>query len=319
MSKIYTYREITYELRDTQGFYYCLVYAEGESTALFQTKFFASADNATSAAISFIDDYNSFRKTKEEKRRIRRSKPNEGKSKPLISESKHEIGKPPISKPKVEEIKPERTKPLEDESRSSSAPVEKDWTFGSRSVEMGQAIKRLWPHESESKPQHSSIAIPNRKVAILLLIIIIGVVFVVTTIIVDRNSGFFQSILGRGQVRSTTTPTVSPESGFSLPAPRATIALPEFSPSPTYTPTAIMTATATVTVTITPTLTTFPTQPSKIPTNTPRPTNPPIPTSTFTPTPTMTITPTYTPTATPAPPTLGPPPSPQATPPTQGA
>ena len=321
MNKIFTYREITYELRDTQGFYFCLVYAEGESTALFQTKFFASAESARSAAINFIDDYSSFRKTMEEKSRIRRSKPKEEKSKPLNSEPVDEISKPPILKPKPEEIRPARTKPLEDEGRSSRSSVEKGLTFGSRSVDKGQAIKRLWPHESGTKPQHSSIATPNTRNGILLLIVITGVVLVATTIIVERNSGFLQSLLRRDQLRSTTTPTVSPESGFSLPAPRATIALPEFSPSPIYTPTASMTAngTVTVTVTITPSHTTVPTQPSRTPTITPRPTNPPIPTSTFTPTPTLTITPTFTPTATPAPPTLGPPPSPQATPPTQGA
>jgi len=316
MSKIFTYQEITYELRDTQGFYYCLVYAEGESTALFQTKFFASAESARSAAINFIDDYSDFRKTKEEKSRIRRSKPKEEKSESLISNPIVEISKPPILKPKTEEIRPAHTKPSEDERRSSSLPVEKGWTFGSRSVDKGPAIKRLWPHERESKPKNSSSASPNRRIGILLIIAITGVVLVVTTIIVEKNSGFLQSLLGRDQVRSTATPTASPESGSLLPAPRATIALPEFSPSPTYTPTAIMTTgTVTVTVTVTPTLTQYPTQQTRTPTNTPRPTNPPIPTSTFTPTPTLTLTPTYTPTATP----LGPPPSPQVTPPTQGA
>ena len=105
-------------------------------------------------------------------------------------------------------------------------------------LDKGQTVKRLWPHERESKQQHSSSAIPNKKIGILLLIVITGVVLVVTTIIVERNSGFLQSLLGGDQVRSTTTPTVSPESGISLPAPRATIALPEISPSPTYTPTA---------------------------------------------------------------------------------
>jgi hypothetical protein len=75
MSRSYTYRDIRYELKETQGFFFCLVFAEGDETALFQTKYYASIEGATTAAVNFIDDYASYRETKEEKTRTRKIQP----------------------------------------------------------------------------------------------------------------------------------------------------------------------------------------------------------------------------------------------------
>jgi hypothetical protein len=66
MSDYITYREIVYELVKRQGKYFCKIYARGESTALFRTGFFESADRAISAAKMIIDDYHDFRESKEE-------------------------------------------------------------------------------------------------------------------------------------------------------------------------------------------------------------------------------------------------------------
>jgi hypothetical protein len=75
MSRSYTYRDIRYELKETQGFFFCLVFAEGDDTALFQTKYYASIESATTAAVNFIDDYATYRETKEEKARTQKIAP----------------------------------------------------------------------------------------------------------------------------------------------------------------------------------------------------------------------------------------------------
>jgi hypothetical protein len=66
MSNINKYGEIVYELKEKQGKYYCVIYADEEGTALYRTGYFSSATGAVSRAKKFIDDYHGPRKSNDE-------------------------------------------------------------------------------------------------------------------------------------------------------------------------------------------------------------------------------------------------------------
>ena len=66
MSNITKYREIVYELREKQGKYYCLIFADEEGTALYKTGYFSSATRAVSRAKKYIDDYHGYRESQED-------------------------------------------------------------------------------------------------------------------------------------------------------------------------------------------------------------------------------------------------------------
>ncbi len=66
MSNIIKYREIVYELREKQGKYYCLIFADKEGTALYKTGYFSSATRAVSRAKKYIDDYHGYRESQED-------------------------------------------------------------------------------------------------------------------------------------------------------------------------------------------------------------------------------------------------------------
>jgi hypothetical protein len=66
MSNINNYGEIVYELKEKQGKYYCVIYADEERTALYRTGYFSSATAAVSRAKKFIDDYHGYRESKED-------------------------------------------------------------------------------------------------------------------------------------------------------------------------------------------------------------------------------------------------------------
>ena len=303
MSKIFTYKEITYELKETQGFYFCLVYAKGESTALFQTKYFASVEGATSAAINFIDDYVAYRKTKQKKRRTQRPKPKQEKTDTQRSKLKDEKSITPTSTPSQEKRRTQRPKPKQEETKTQTPKLmeERRVAPSSKPTQEKSRTQHLKPQDSER----------NRIMGLLPVIILVGAVLLIITIIVYGYSEYLENESRQNIVIPITTGTVSPGVRVTLPPPRATNVLPQVSPSQTLTPT----VTATLSITITPTSTIFPTQPPKISTNTPRPTNPPSPTNTFTPVPT--IQPTLTPT--PIMPTPSATVPPWATPPTPGS
>lgn len=304
MSKIKNYKDIKYELKETQGFYYCLVYAEGESTALFQTKYYASAERATSEAISFIDDYSTYRKKKAGKSRNRLSKQRYEKSFPPKSKSNEEISDVQSSKPLEEKsLTPrsgseeggrgiQRSKPLEarkitqstkiwqenNQIRSSVPKAESDTSLRSKSLE-----EKATPPSTKSEDSKQ-----KRKTRALPVFLVAGLALLSISIIVGSASGFFQSVLNRDQPIAIITETVPPGAGIIQTTPIPTVALPEIVPSQTFTPRPTATVTSTLTAT------NFPTQPPITSTNTSRPTNPPGSTNTSSPAPTTTFTPTPT-------------------------
>ncbi len=331
MSKIKNYRGINYEITETQGFYYCLVYAEGESTALFQTKYYSSVERATSEAISFIDDYSTYREKKEGKSRAQLSKLRYEKTFPPKSRSNAEIPGVQSSKPlKAKSLTPRsgseeggrgirRSKPLEARKITQSTRIWQENNQIRSSIPKAESNNPLHSKSLEEKAAPSSARSEDskqkRKIRALPVFLLAGLALLSISIIVGSASGFFQSVLSRYQPIAIMTETVSPGAGITQTTPIPTVALPVIVPSQTFTPG----PTATVTPTIT--ATNFPTQPPITSTNMPRststsrPTNPPISTNTFTPTSTATPIPTATFTA--SPPSEKPPP--WATPPTPGS
>ena len=304
MSKIKNYRDIKYELKETQGFYYCLVYAEGESTALFQTKYYASAERATSEAISFIDDYSTYRKKKAGRGRNRRSKLRYEKTFPPRSRSNSEIPGGQSSKPlESKSLTPksgfeeggrgiQRSKPLEARKITQSAKIWQENNQIRSSVPKAESNISLRSKSLEEKAASPSArskdSKPKRKIRTLPVFLVAGLALLGISIIVGSASGFFQSVLSRDQSKLEITETVLPGAGIDQTTPRPTVALPEIIPSQTLAPTRTATVTPSITVT------NFPTQPPITSTNTPRPTNPPASTSTFAPVPPASITPTPT-------------------------
>jgi hypothetical protein len=65
MNNTTKYRETKYELREKQGKYYCLIFADEEGTTLYKTGYFNSASRAVSRAKKYIDDYLGYRELKE--------------------------------------------------------------------------------------------------------------------------------------------------------------------------------------------------------------------------------------------------------------
>lgn len=323
MSSFYTYRDIRYELKETQGFYYCLVFAEGEDTALFQTKYYASIDGATTAAINFIDDYATYRKKKDERGRFRRQKPPEEKEPEPIEE--------PQEVP--EEDKEERVRPrqlFEGTNLLQSAVPDKE-AFGTRnskaleSKRLAQTSK-VWQENGEirsSAPSvgsgqslrsrlaqdHSFTPIPRfvedeaekKKSRPLPVILLVGVALISIAVVIASASGFLESILQGDEPGAGIPPTETQIVEETPTLPEATIGLPAVVPTDTLEPSSTPTSTTTGTTTITVTSTMTPTRVVQTATNTPRPQNTPQPTNTFTPVPTATITPTpsFTPSITP--------------------
>ncbi len=305
MKKIYTHKGIKYELEEIQGFYNCFVYAEGDSTPLFQTKYFASAEKAISEAINFIEDYHAYIETKRKKKRTLSRKPKKDKTKKQRTEIKEKGRITPTSKPNGEKSRTHIPKPQQEEivPQPSMFKEEKSMTPPSMLNEEKNKTQSLKPQDSKR----------NRIAGILQALLILGAFLLIITIVAY---GYSEYLVSRPrQVTPEATRTGVPGVGVSLPSPRETIVLPQVSQSQTPTPavTPTLTITITTTSTITATSTFFTTQPSKTPRNTSRPTNPPIQTNTPSPTNTFTPAPTMTPTLSPAP-TTGPPPPPWATP-----
>lgn len=344
MSRSYTYRDIRYELKETQGFFFCLVFAEGEDTALFQTKYYASIEGATTAAINFIEDYTAYRNTKEEKERSRKLEPS------------------PV------EIQPADPTPPEAEKRATPSQLLYGNNIAQRaaarrpSTLLGRTTKSLEtktvPHktkiwqengeirtsvpEVESEPEVESVpvvesepdlrsslldykkieqgkkpVVQDRKLKIrpLPVILLSGTAVLSIFIIVGSASGFFENMLRRDPPAPVVSPTETPTIAFTPTQAEATIGLPAANPTDTESPTPETTVTLTPTSSITPTINPS-TTPTRTPTRTPRPTNPPL-TNTFTPVPTGTDTPTATITPSPEPPTATQTNTPTVPPPTQ--
>jgi hypothetical protein len=296
MDRFNTHKGITYELREIQGFYYCLVYPEGESTALFATSYLSSAQAAELAAKDFIDGYDNHRKSS-------------GKKAPRPSKPRQEVRRAISSKPKQGIQKRQR------EDKKKTKPSIKTKT---------KRVSQTSKHLVEESITKSKAINRKRKTRAILLFLLLGSVLAAVTVVVDNYSEAIQASIHRNLVMPIMTETASPVVEITPSPPIATIALPKLRSSQTLAPTTTseiaISSTSTNTSAITSAITTSPTQPTVAPTktdrpaNTPRPTKPAAPTSTFTPRPTATFTPlptaTFTPipTATSAPPTDTPPP-----------
>jgi hypothetical protein len=332
MSSSYTYRDIRYELKETQGFYYCLVFAEGEETALFQTKYYASIDGATNAAINFIDDYATYRKKKEERLHFLRSKPPEEKEPEPIEEPQVEP-----EKQREERIRPrqpfEGTNLLQSavpdtevsSARNSKTLETKRFAQTSKVWQENGEIRSSVPNVGSSPPlrskrvqEHPLTPYPRfvedegekRKIRPLPVILLVGVALISILVVVASASGFLEGIFNGGGGGSDIPPTDTQVVQVSPTPPEATIGLPAVIPTETLEASTTPTITTTVTTTTTFTPTNTPTRVVQTATKTPKPPNTaqptntftPVPTNTFTPVPTNTSTP-ITPTPTPAPPT----------------
>lgn len=308
MSKNYTHKQISYELRETQGFYYCLVYAQGQKSLLYQTKYCVSAEVARSEAIAFIEHYDSFEKNKQKKSRAQRQKPNQEKSKTKRPKL-NEVGRiTPVLKAKDEKRRTQGPKLKQEDSSSEHSKLKGEMSRTPTPKPMKE-INRDQRLKSQDSQQ-------GRRVGILPVLLLVGVSLLIMTLIAYGYSEYLESEGRQNQVIPTTPGIDSPGIGISLPPPRETIDLPQVSQPQTPT----LAVTPTITTTITPTSTNFSTQPPISATNTQRPTDLPSPTITPTPStspsPTNTVTPTSPPgpthTLTPTPtmsPTFTPPPS----------
>lgn len=332
MSSSYTYRDIRYELKETQGFYYCLVFAEGEDTALFQTKYYASIDGATNAAINFIDDYATYRKKKEERLHFLRSRPPEEKESEPIEEPQEEP-----EEHREEHIRPrqlfEGTNLLQSavpdkeafSARNSKtvetkrlAQTSKVWQENGEIRSSARKVGSGLPLRSKLVSEQSLAPYPRfvedegekRKIRPLPVILLVGVALISIAVVIASASGFLESIIKGGGGGADIPPTDTQVVQVSPTPPEATIGLPAVIPTETLeasmTPTITTTITTTVTTTITATPTNTPTRVVQTATKTPKPANTAQPTNTFTPVPTATITPTpsltpsITPTLTPS-------------------
>ena len=307
MSKIFTHKEINYELKETQGFYFCLVYVKGKKSRPYQTKYFASAEGARSEAIAFIEYYDTFGKNKQKESRAQRQKQNQEKVKTKRSKLKEVRRILPVLKPK------------DDKSRAQGPKLKQEDSTTEHSKLTGEMSRTQTPkpmkeinRDQRLKSQDSQ---QGRRVGILPVLLLVGVSLLIMTLIAYGYSEYLESEGRQNQVIPTTPGIDSPGIGIPLPPPRETIDLPQVSQPQTPT----LAVTPTTTTTITPTSTNFSTQPPISATNTQRPTDPPsltiTPTPSTSPSPTNTATPTSPPgptnTLTPTPtmsPTLTPPP-----------
>jgi hypothetical protein len=228
MSKTYTYKDVRYELEETQGFYYCLVYAAGDETALFQTKYFASVESATTAAINFIEDYKAYRKTKEEKSESQLPKFAKEKSEPKEASPEEEERRvrpaqlwsekkdAQISAPSEESNRSWRSKPLEARKISESTKIWQENNEIRSSVPKVEASVPPRPDALVDKdaPLREKFELKEKKPRIkpLPVILLVGVALLSISIIVGSASGFFENILRGGQtapvISSTNTPVV---------------------------------------------------------------------------------------------------------------
>ncbi len=291
MSKILTYKEISYELKETQGFYFCLVYAEGKKSHPYQTKYFASAEGARSEAIAFIEYYDTFGKNKQKASRAQRQKQNQEKVKTIRSKLKELRRIIPILKPKDEKSRAQGPKLKQEDTTTEHSDL-----TGEMSRTPTPKPKKEINRDQRLKSQDSQ---QGRRVGIFPVLLLVGISLLIMTLIAYGYSEYLESEDRQNQVIPTTPGIDSPGSGVSLPAPRETIVLPQLSQS--QTPTLAVTPTTTTTTTITPRSTNFSTQPPITATNTQRPTDPPSLTSTPTPSTSPTPTNTATPTSPPAP------------------
>jgi hypothetical protein len=308
MSKIFTHKEFICELKETQGFYFCLVHAEGQKKLLYQTKYFGSAQGARSAAIGFIEHYDTHIKSKQKKSRAQRPKPKQEKSKTERSKLKEVRRMAPIPKPTDKKNRAQRTEPKQKITSTERTKLREE-----RSKTPSSKPEKEKSRTQRSKPQDSQ---QKRRAGIFPVLLLVGGFLLVMTLIVYGYSEYLESEDRKNQVIPLITGTAIQGLGITLPEPRETMVLPQVSQS--QTPSA--TVTPTLTITITTTSTSFSTQPPKIATHTQRPTDPPSPTNTPTPStspsPTNTATPTTPPsptnTLTPAP-TMSPTPTPTPT------
>jgi hypothetical protein len=257
MGKTFTYKEITYELKEKQGFFFCLVYGERQEQTLYQTKYYGTAGRARSAAMVFIEDYHAFQEKQREKNEEQRPK-----SKPERSKAKPNQEK--------EETRPPAPKPQDDKSRVKSSQLTHEDPKSDHAMQIGRM--RATP--------------TSRGVFTTLSLVVVFTL--IGTLVVYSYSQYLESESRKNQMIPTIPSTDSSSLGIPLPSVRETIDLSHDSQPQTPT----QTATPTTTTTITPTSTNPSTQSPVPATNTPKPTDPPS--ATITPTPSPTDTPTNT-------------------------
>jgi hypothetical protein len=276
MNKTYTHKGINFELEEIQGFYNCFVFAEGDSTPLFQTKYFASAEKAISEAVNFIEDYHAYTEAKRKKKRTRSRKPKKDKTKKRRTEIKEKGRITPTSKPK-------------DEKSRTHTPKHQD-SKRNRIAGILQALLILG--------------------AFLLIITIVAYGY--SEYLVSRPRQVTPEATRTG-VPGVGVSLPSPRETIVLPqVSQSQTPTPAVTPTLTITITTTSTITATSTFfTTQPSKT--PRNTSR-PTNPPIQTNTPSPTNTFTPAPTMTPTLSPAPTTGPPPPPWATPETPTPTP-----
>jgi hypothetical protein len=241
MDRFNTHKGITYELREIQGFYYCLVYPEGESTALFATSYLSSAQAAELAAKDFIDGYDNHRKSS-------------GKKAPRPSKPRQEVRRAISSKPKQGIQKRQR------EDKKKTKPSIKTKT---------KRVSQTSKHLVEESITKSKAINRKRKTRAILLFLLLGSVLAAVTVVVDNYSEAIQASIHRNLVMPIMTETASPVVEIPANTPRPT---KPAAPTSTFTPRPTATFTPLPTATFTP----IPTATSAPPTDTPPPWSTPI-------------------------------------------
>jgi hypothetical protein len=99
MRQTFTHKGFTFELKENQGFFVCLVYEIGGENVLYQTKYFGSADRAKSKAMKFIHDFIAHEEAKKQKAIEKAEKKQKRRSKKK-DKGKKATAKPPVPKPK---------------------------------------------------------------------------------------------------------------------------------------------------------------------------------------------------------------------------
>jgi hypothetical protein len=353
MSEFFTHKGLTYELKENQGFYICLVYEKGSKRILYQTRYLGSAERARSSAMVFIQDYIAYEENKQrraiegaQKKREKREKKDKKKKagvRPSIAGSRDQKRRNQTPKPQgqVPAVTPAAHQ-VEAEQTPSAYTTEAGLTQALYTIEAGSSPAR-YPAVSVTTP----VSVPNAEQSaarvskpdapakgirerIINNVITFSALILIGTGIVYGFSELVGNGGGEGQGPPPGASNMTIEPVIELPDSRGN-ALPtqEFTST-----TPSLAVTSTTTPTITPTKTEPSTQPTSRPTNTSSPTPQPSATSTPTPSPTATVTssaapspsPTSTltttatpnpPTDTPVPPTDTPiPPTPTETPPT---
>lgn len=332
MSQFFTHKDFTYELRENQGFYICLVYEKGSKKILYQTRYLGSAERARSKAMVFIQDYVAYEEAKQRrdiektqkhrKKRKKKDKKKKADAQPSIAGSRDQKGWDQSPKPQRQvptatsaapQVEAEQTlMPYTAEARSKHAPYPIE-TGSSPAAYPAVSLttpvsmpKTEQPSTRVSKPdapaKRSRERLVNNIIAFSALILIgTGIAYGFSEL--AGNGGGESQGPPPGASNITIEPNIElPESrGASLPTPEFTSTTPS------------LTVTSTTTPTVTPTSTEFSTQPTSRPTNTSSPTIQPSATSTPSPSPTATVSNTVAPspspsstlsaTATPNPPT----------------